>query len=335
MSIEVRPVTDGERERWNEFVSQSPHGTIFHRLEFLRVLERQTDATLHLLIGYKSEEVRGIFPLFERSVGPVRLLFSPPPGMGVPYLGPALLNFGKMKQRKTERSNRRFVEGCLQWTSEEFAPHYQYVVTDWTYSDVRPFQWNEFSCRPLYSYRLEVEDSESLMETITRSARRSIQRNREANFEVERRDSEGLTRVLADVEDRYREQDERCPLDREYLRDLQATLADDRLRVYLGFVNGECQTGRIVLQNDERVYFWQGATKPDAHVRIPINDLLNWHTMTAAIDNGGSVVDIVGANTRRLCDYKSKYNPQLVEYYALDRAVTGVGPLVDVYKRIR
>ena len=335
MSIEVHAVTESEREEWNEFVSNSPHGTIFHRLEFLRVLERHTKGDLHLLIGYKSEEVRGIFPFFERSIGPVRLLTSPPPGMGVPYLGPALLNFKKMKQRKAERSNRRFIEACLSWIDEEIAPHYQYVVTDWTYADPRPFQWNEFSCQPRYSYRLEVEDSDSLMRKITRSARRSIQRNQDADFEVERNDRAGVEKILDDVETRYREEDEPCPIDGPYLRDLEASLQDDQLQVYLGYVDCDRQTGRIVLQNGDCVYFWQGATKPDAHVRVPVNDLLNWKTMTAAIDNGASVVDIVGANTRRLCEYKAKYNPQLVEYYSLDRAVTGFGLLVNAYKKLR
>lgn len=333
MSINVRTVTDSEREDWNRFVSESPHGTVFHRLEFLQVLDRHTEGSLHLLIGHKSEEVRGIFPLFERSIGPVRLVVSPPPGMGVPYLGPALLNFKKMKQRKTERSNRRFVEGCLEWIREECAPHYQYIVTDWTYSDPRPFQWNGFSSSPRYSYRIDLEDSDTLMKQITRSARRSIQRNQDANFEVERSDVDGLEHVLADVEQRYREENEPCPIHGEYLRDLQDTLDRDHLRVYVGSLDGDRQTGRIVLQNDERAYFWQGATKPDSHVRVPVNDLLNWETMTAAIDHGASLVDVVGANTRRLCDYKSKYNPQLVEYYALDNAATGVGPLVTAYKK--
>jgi lipid II:glycine glycyltransferase (peptidoglycan interpeptide bridge formation enzyme) len=145
----------------------------------------------------------------------------------------------------------------------------------------------------------------------------------------------GLKDVLDNVETRYEEENEPWPLPHRYLRDLEESLQDDQLQVYLGYVDCDRQTGRIVLQNGDCVYFWQGAIKPDAHVRVPVNDLLNWKTMTTAIDNGASVVDIVGANTRRLCEYKAKYNPQLVEYYSLDRAVAGFGPLVNAYKKLR
>lgn len=333
MTIEVREATPEEQEQWNQFVASSPQGTIYHRKEFLDVVEKHSGATLHLLIGYKSEEPRGIFPVFEQSKGPLRLVFSPPPQLAIPYLGPALLNFKKMKQRKVDLSNKEFIEECLDWIRQTIDPHYTRVVTSWRYNDPRPFLWSEYTVTPQYTYRLSPSDEEQLMRHITRSARRSITRNEEADYSVERDDKDGLAFIINEVKARYEEQGDvfRPPV--TYFHELEEALPAESMRSYVAYVNERPVLGRTVLQHDGCASFWQGMTNSSKRSgNIPIGDLLNWETMTKAIDFGATEMDLIGANSPRLCRYKAKFNPDIEEYYILEQSSPMVGSLVELYK---
>lgn len=334
MTIDVDTVTEDERARWNEFVKESPQGTIYHRREFLEIIAEHAGADLHLLIGYKTEEPRGIFPLFEKQKGPLRLVFSPPPGLGVPYLGPALLNYRKMKQRKTELSNKRFVEGCLEWVDEEIGPHYSRFVTSWRYDDPRPFDWKGYDIDPKHTYCVPAVSDDKLMRHITRSARRSIKRNSDVNYAIERDDQDGIEFVYHSLVERYDEQDQTFSPPLAYFRDLDQELPENTVRTYIAHLDGEPVMGRIVLQTDGCASFWKGmAASPNRLESVPIGDLLNWHTMVDAIEHGAEEFDLVGANTPRLCRYKAKFNPDLARYYVAERAAPGVGTIVDAYKR--
>ncbi|MWV40043.1 GNAT family N-acetyltransferase [Natrialba sp. INN-245] len=334
MTIDVVPVTPEERANWNEFVAESPQGTIYHRIEFLEVLADHAAADLHLLIGYKSEEPRGIFPIFEQRKGPLRLVTSPPHGLGVPYLGPLLLNYQKMKQRKTDLSNKRFVEGCLEWIEETIDPHYSRIVTSWRFDDPRPFDWNGYDIDPKHTYRIPAGDEDELMRHVTKSARRSIKRNQDANVVVNRDDQDGLGFVYRTLERRYDEQDRTFTPPLSYLRDLDDALPADSVRTYVAELDAEPIMGRVVLQTDGCASFWKGmAAAKNRRRTVPVGDLLNWQTMVDAINHGADEFDLVGANTPRLCRYKGKFNPALEQYYVAERTARGVGTAIDFYKR--
>ena len=88
-------------------------GTLFHRWGALEVIEAHSGATMHPLVGYKGQEPVGLFPGFGVTTAGLGTLFSPPPNLLVPYLGPALLNYEKLSTRKAERRHQQFVEESL------------------------------------------------------------------------------------------------------------------------------------------------------------------------------------------------------------------------------
>jgi hypothetical protein len=61
---------------------------------------------------------------------------------------------------------------------------------------------------------------------------------------------------------------------------------------------------------------------------VSINNLLHWTILEdiATDDDLESVskYDLVGANTERLCDYKSKFGGDLVPYYVVESAGTSM-----------
>ena len=118
----------------------------------------------------------------------------------------------------------------------------------------------------------------------------------------------------------------------DFLRAVYQALPEEAMDVYRLHVDGQPVSGRVSLFHGGRLTFWQGVPKPDVDVDLPINDLLNWHSIRMARERGCDVAELSGANFERLWDYKAKYNPELATYYILERADTSVKPLLRAYK---
>ena len=109
MAIEVKVADKSELGKWNEWVSLSPHGTIFHTLDWLKIVKKYKNMELIPIVGYRGNEVIGLFPLFLIKKGRFKGAFSPPPKTSIPYLGPSILRYDQIKQDKKEYILHKFI----------------------------------------------------------------------------------------------------------------------------------------------------------------------------------------------------------------------------------
>lgn len=336
LGITVKRVTDDELSaaEWDDAIERSPHGTVFHRSSLLAVLATHSGGTLHRLAAFKGQELRGLFPVFELSRGPVTTGFSPPPQLGVPYLGPVLVNGGKLKRRKYERTNRALVEGTLDWLRDERSPSYIHVETGPAYGDIRPFAWNEFDVRPRYTYVVDLTpDIETIEQSFSQSLRRYTARRGETEFEIEEGGEAEIKFVYEQTRARYEAQGKAYDVPLDYLLDQYRQLPAGTFRPYVATHDGDRVTGILVLQGGETVYFGEGGGKPD--VDLPVNDQLHWVIMTEAKKRGLATYDLQGANTPRICDYKAKFNPELAPYFEAEWGTRTMRVVSDLYRRLR
>lgn len=333
--ITVKRARNEKLERWNELVERSPQGTVFHQREALSVLADHAGATLHPLIGHKGQEPVGLFPIFEIAKGPVSAAFSPPPSLWISYLGPALLNVDGLKRRTLETRHQRFVEGCLEWVDGSIDPRYAHVATDHGYRDPRPFEWNEFDVTLRHSYVVDLTpDEEELLMSFSSDARRNVRNGADGNHEIREGGSDAIRGIVEQVRRRHEEQEIAYPVEPEFVVDLYRQLPDGQVRPYVCTVDGEYQGGLIALAYGDRIDRWQGGVRVDG-CELPVNDLLDWRIMRDAMDDGIEQYDLVGANEERLCEYKGKFDPELVQYHSLERGTPVMQALSTVYKRIR
>jgi hypothetical protein len=336
MSVGIQRVSDervvGLDGTWNDHVERSPMATLFHRYEVLDLLASHTDARLHRLVGHKGDEIIGLFPLFEYRKGPVTALFSPPPKLAVPNLGPSLANYQKLKQHKYEHTNGEFVRRCLEWADAEFDPQYVHFETPVGYDDPRPFVWDGFDVEPRFTYTLDVSGGpDAVMQNFKQSRRKDIKRHLDADYRIREGGVEAIEFVLDEVDARYDEQGKTFGVDPEYVVDLYETLPEGTVRPYVADVDGAWRSGVVTLEHGDRVMWWFGAGKPD--VDLPLTDLLHWRIITDAIDRGVTTCDLVGANTERIVNFKSKYNPDLAPYYEIERGTRMMNLASDLYRR--
>ncbi|ADJ15483.1 lipid II:glycine glycyltransferase FemX [Halalkalicoccus jeotgali] len=332
MSIEIREVADPAE--WNGYVERSPQGTVFHRAECLSVLADHAGGRAHLLAGYKGHEPVGIFPVTVLSKARITTAFSPPPGYLVPYLGPVLLSNGNLKQRKAEKRHHRFVEGCLSWIEDRYAPRYTHVRTACDYADVRPLAWNGFDVTPQHTYAVELgDDEEELLMRFSSDARSNVRNADEAAYDIEVGGRTEIERIVDQLDRRYDEQDESYLLEASVVTDLHERLGTDHVKPYVCRVGGEFVGGMIALADDRRVYRWQGGAKSTGD--LPVNDLIDWRIMRDAIADGRREYDLVGADTARLNGYKAKFNPRLCTYYSTERGSRPMRMMAGIYKQFR
>ncbi|PSP92878.1 GNAT family N-acetyltransferase [Halobacteriales archaeon QS_4_62_28] len=336
MSIEIRRADESDIEGWNSHVSRSHQGTVFHRFEALGVLADHADATVHPLMGFKGQEPVGIFPLFEMKKGPVRMAFSPPPNMRVSYLGPAMLNLSKLKQRKRDRRRKRFIEECLEWLTDEVNPKYAHTRMHGGYEDVRPFKWNDWSVDPSYTYVVDLDtDAESLLMRFSSDGRSNIRNADEDSYTIEVGKQRAIELIVEQVRNRYESQGISYGLTADFVTDLYEALPDGSLKPYVFRVDDEFVGGMLVPDSGETVSRWQGGVRTDTDIDLPVNDLLDWRVMQDGIDGGRSAYDLVGAEDERINEYKAKFNPQLQTYYSATHSEAGMSVLASMYQRFR
>ena len=332
MAIDITTVHDAAE--WNELVEQSSHATPFHRAESLDVLAQHTDSVLHPFVGYKGHEPVGIFPVFEISKGPVSTVFSPPPNCKISYLGPALLNHAKQKQRRQEKTNSRFVAGCLAELESRIDPSYTHVRTSTLYTDTRPLIWGGFEPKTRYTYVVDLsKPTEELLSAFSSDARSNITGTDDTAYEIAAGGEAELTDTIGRLQDRHAEQDVSFNITPEFVLDLSRQLPDDVFRLYTCRVDGELVGGHITLEAGETIYGWQSWGARD--VDVPVNDLLDWEIITSARDRGRSQYDLVGANNERISKYKAKFAPSLRTYQTLERGTPVMNLVSELYKRVR
>ncbi len=336
MSIEVTALDRyADRAEWNRYVERGEHTNPFYRAEALEIQAADTDTTPHLLAGFKGQEVVGLFPVFEYRKGPLTGAFSPAPYSWSVYLGPTLLNVGKLKQRKADRRTRRFVEGCLEWIDEELSPFYtKFVAAE--FDDVRPFAWNDYEVTPGYTYVVDLEGTEAeLLKRFSSDARSNIRNASEEAYVVEEGDGDDVERIVEQVQARYESQGRPFHMSQSFARSMYEVLPEGAIRPYACRVDGEFVGGILVVESDTTRYRWQGGVKPDADVDLSINDLLDWHVMRDGLRDGLERYDLVGAGVPSINRYKAKFNPRLETHYTITSGAFGLDLLVDRYRKIR
>lgn len=333
MSIDVSKATDDELETWNRYVDRSPHTNPFHRRGSLAVLADHADADLHPLIGFKGQEPVGIFPVFEVERMGISTVFSPPPGLLIPYLGPALLNIEKLKQRKRERRHERFIDGCFEWMEEELDPRYVHVRSDFRYTDLRPLEWNGMDASLGHTYTVDLTVGEDeLLERFSSDARSNVKDGTGENCTIEESGENAIRRIITQVYRRYEAQDKSYGVTPGFVLDLEERLPEGCVRAYVCRVDGRFAGGMITLEDGDTIYRWQGGAKHDADV--PVNDLIDWHIMREAMERGIDEYDLVGADARRLNRYKAKFNPELRTYHEAEHASPAMRLVREAYTRL-
>jgi lipid II:glycine glycyltransferase (peptidoglycan interpeptide bridge formation enzyme) len=317
MSIEVREAGKEELKNWDTYVEASPYGTIFHTRDWLNIVAKHTASTLYPLIGLKGNEVIGVFPIFYKRKGPLKMVFSPPPQTAIPYMGPILLGYDHLHQFKKDSLVLEFytqVDECI----KKLKPHYTSFSFPPGLNDCRPFQWLGYQIEPMYNYVLDISTELTYLEShFTYRTRKSIERAEKKGISIEFGSQHELQMLYDMLSNRYTDQGLILRLPYQYLLDLYEHFYPENLKVFTLVYHDTIIGGVIKLCYKDRVLDWVGHPKTTVS---GAGDFLHKETMKWSVENGYHHYEFIGANTCFICQFKSKFNPALDVHFVMRKA---------------
>ncbi|RRJ31823.1 GNAT family N-acetyltransferase [Halocatena pleomorpha] len=301
-----------------------------HTPETLRVLDRHAKDVC-LYGGYKGQQLVGLLPAVVRTELFATAIISPPPGFGIPQMGPILMPTSP-KQRKREIVNKEFTQAILETVAAHDPCTLFGVSCSTTYTDPRPYLWAGFDVESRFTYQLALRSTtpKRVLQSFSREARRGVHNAEEAGITVSQGGIEDARAVYDAHRTRRNEQGDNYPVSWEYTRDLVETLGD-RIRVYVAeTAAGAFLSGITVVYSNDKGYFFQGGTRTERNGNA--NELLHWRIIEDILTDPelGSIdrYDLGNANLEPLAHYKSKYDAEPVPHYLIKS-----GKLMDIVQK--
>jgi hypothetical protein len=302
---------------WDLFVDDSPYGVLAHKWDFLKIAEKYSGYKLHTYGVYKGDELLGIYPLFyKRSMG-LRTIYSPPPDRGIPYLGFVVSKeYDKLKQSKKESLLSLFFSE-IETEVRKYSPDYMLVYAVPNFMDVRFFKWNDYFVKPIYTYVVDLNRSaEEIWNNFHKDLRRDIKQADGSGLVL--RMSDDMSMLHERQERRYREIEANFSLDAKYLEELFKAYPDN-IKVYYAYNdNGEVVSSSNSQEYKGRFLGWMGMAKTVGNA----NEFLMWKLIEQAKSKGYKKFEIAGADVRKQCQFKSKFNPSLEVWYRIHKMST-------------
>jgi hypothetical protein len=102
MALTITTLDSKKEKAWDDLVVSSFFGTLFHTVEWLKLVQKHSNAEYLPLMFYKGTQLVAIYPVFVQKQGPVKVALSPPSRSYMLYLGPVIADYETMKQDKKE-----------------------------------------------------------------------------------------------------------------------------------------------------------------------------------------------------------------------------------------
>jgi len=311
----------GEKDSkfWDDFITNSSSGTIFHRFEWLKAAEEHSKMQLLPVAVYKGNTVVSLVPFFKSKKYGLRILLSPPNSCGIPFLGP-VLNIPASNRYKYEQTYIDTIDHTILFLENKIGFDFLRIVHTPDIVDMRSYNWKKYYVQPNYTYSFDLtEDKESIyngFHTSTKNALKKAMSNKEIMISKDKKYS---SEILSLVDKRYKTQNRKFKVNKYYFEKLMSSSLSDCIESIAIVHNDHTIAGDITLTDRNNAYAWVGSVNRD--VSLPgAGELVLWEKIKEYAERGFSAYDIVGANTRHIRKHKAKYGAKLVGYFVVQKS---------------
>jgi len=315
MSIEFLEAKKSDQEEWNRIVDNTTMGTIFHKWEWLNLIAEELKIKLIPLFIIKDSHVIGILPLFSsRRIYP-KIYFSPPPNSFIPFLGPIFNEYDNISNQEKERLMEVFVSSLIKDFRNTALIRIK-LHSDLT--DVREFLWNKFDAIPIYDYCINLNlDLPIILEKFSKNLRYYQKKlSKDDAYQVKIGSLSELNIIINMVKDRYIQQTKNMPLTLNYFKKIYTSFQNE-IKVFTVEYNGDIVGGLITLVYKDIIYLWLGSTNKAKNKST--NDYLYYEVIRWSKTQNIKKFYIIGANTKNINQFKSKYNGDLVLRFIIEK----------------
>jgi len=299
-----------DRAIWDAFVETSPDKLLYFQWDFLKIIEKHSEYTLlpYGVFDDRTKELLSIFPLFYYKKWGIKFIFSQPPRSLIPYMG-FLMNPGyySLRQRDRETMLNHVVQGIHQEISA-VSPNYVSLSFGPRVRDIRPFLWRGYDAGITYTYTIDlIRPADTIWNLFDKKCRAKIRSAEKHTIRIQ--ETHDAPTFCSIIDERYRQQGLKFPFyGADYLMDILAAFPRN-VKMYFLYEDTRIIDLAINYEYHDRIVLWMGGISKDK--TIPSNEFSVWEFIKSAKADGLKILEIQGADIKRLCEFKSKFNPQL------------------------
>jgi CelD/BcsL family acetyltransferase involved in cellulose biosynthesis len=309
----VRHLEPHEADSWDNFVVQSPQGSLFHTVVWKSIISKALAPHCMRIITCSDETgfLGGCVFLEKERLG-AQTAVTP---LLTPYCG-FILDGPPGEKLSDQISRDHAVLGAL---TEYMMEHYPYInlASPPHLEDIRPFQQHGFTIIPRFTYVLNLRLSpEEHWERFDGSVRRQIKKAEREEFEI--CDRLPVERAYELFEATFTRRGEKCPVPFQLF---ECIARDDKLadyrQVFTAWAGGTLVSFVIILLFDKKIYYAVAASDPD-YLCSGVSSLLIWEIIKQYAGTDWNHFDFVGANIPSIARFKENFNPRLQMYFQLE-----------------
>jgi hypothetical protein len=304
-----------DKATWDRFIDESPNSLLFHKWDFLQIVEKHTRYKLFPYGIYLGGELVSVIPLFYQKRKGLKFVYSPPQMTlsYLPYLGFAYSRaYGEMRQREKE-NYLLYITNELEKVLRRLSPNYISLCLEPGDVDTRPYRWNGYEPLLQYTYKISLNQPlETIWKSLDNTCRKTITDASKSNLSIERAyDARALFDMMRERLSHYGKTfyHKQSP---DYLKDMMSAFPDN-IRMYFVY-HGDELAGASVNYGYRKCYMgWMGAGAVKKN--MDVNEFMIWSMIKKAKEDGYEEFENAGADERRLNPFKVKFNPSLMPYY--------------------
>jgi hypothetical protein len=319
--MELKIADESDQQNWDAVVERSSNATLFHTWKWLKLMEKystlqntgiRSGVTFFPLFLMERGCPVGVYPLFCFKKFFFNFTYSPPPHMGILYLGPIFPDIETMKEDKkqillvdVQKEIDRFIKKDLKSTSIQ-------IKTPPGFEDCRSFKWGGYNVEPEYTYHIDLNrGTDQIWKSFNRSLRYYIGKAKDAGITVAEGNKEDAFYLYDLLKNRRR-----INSPKEYIGDVFDHFFPAHIKVFIAMAGSERLSGIIITIHKDKVSFWVGAPKY-LYKGLSPNELVLWESIRWASEQGYKIFEIVGADDYSLFPFKRKFNGKIIPYYQM------------------
>jgi Acetyltransferase (GNAT) domain len=306
--LSVRILPESEFPAWNDLVSGSEEGSVYHTPEYLDALCGAAGGGFRILAAERGGELQGGLALYERSAGAGSYVA---PRLLLYYNGPVLRPLStRYPSQQTARRNELLDALRTAVTARGYGRIQLRCRSPLT--DVRVFLARGWTARPHYSYVVPLDDLPALRARMEQNLRRLVDRCASQGLTItEDDDFDGFFRLHAQIHDR-----KGAAL---YLQKTAFQRYFERIRA-LGLArlyharlpDGTSVSTQLVLLGPHRVSHTVSAAADAAHLKLGATAYLRWGVFERLAALGSTANDLTDAALNPVTHFKAQLGGDLV-----------------------
>lgn len=309
----VRLLKQEELGMWDDFVEKSSQGTIFEKSSWINNMARNLGIRCNVYaVCDNSGNIAAGVPVYILKRAGFKVGIYPPL---TPYMG---IMFGKFEQNRAKEENMQveIVKAFTQKLSSDFS--YVRLSMHPTIGDARPFKWAGWETDVAYTYYSSLNDRDKVWQNMGRDAKKNIKKSEEYCLEFHRHKDVGKFYEM--YEKTYTRQKMKAPVPRRFIEGMFDIFDERSIAMYFAEKNNEPAASCIVLFYKNASYYLLAASDYEKR-QFKGPSFLLWKVLED-VSKSCTHIDLVGANTPSVVEFKNNFSTSLVPYIVASKAST-------------